>query len=309
MSETKGSEEAFSQYVGEWEVALEKLRNLGDVWIGPDIALSTSSVIEPQSVSTVTIELTKDHLPPISVTRGALKNLEWSTRSFYAQTGIDIRFERYLVSDEAIKALESGEKVPIPITIANHGQRAVEVGGDVMRFFWSNFRDRLKGKDLAKRVASGAFGIEGREGEDWFFVDTDGNRVSSTDDSVEKAASVIVRLTPDRFYIPHDTEPVRKDPAQGTRQNLKELLKPIPEGENVSFEIGETPRMRLDAHTVGVIHLNAYDEGELGVAKQGQLHIHSPLIDPGFEGPIRTETLQGMTHVEFFVYDTGTKGE
>ena len=303
MSETHKSERPFSDYVGDWEESLEKLRNLGDVWIGPDIALTNPSIVGPKSAVTTTIELNASHLPPIPVNRGALKHLEWSTRSFYAQTGIDIRFERSALTEEMIEALAKGDTVAIPITIANHGVRAVQVGGDVMRFFWTNFKDRLKGKELFDAITSGSFGIEGVEGEDWFCVDVEGNKVGS--ENGDTAASVVVRLTPERFYIPNNTEPVQKNPAQGTRQNLAELLTPITD-EDLSFQIGETPRMRLDQNTVGVIHLNVYDEGELGVAKHGQFHIHSPLIDPGFEGPIRTETLQGMSYIEFFVYRTKT---
>ena len=302
MSETYDPEKAFSGYVGDWEESLEKLRDLGDVWIGPDIALTEPSIVGPRSVMTATIELNASHLPPIPINRGALKHLEWSTRSFYAQTGIDIRFERSALTEEMIEALAKGDTVAIPITIANYGVRAVEVGGDVMRFFWTNFKDRLKGKELFDAITSGSFGIEGVEGKDWFCVDAEGKKVGS--ENGDTAASVVVRLTPDRFYIPNTAEPVRKNPAQGTRQNLEQLLVPIPEGETLSFQIGETPRMRLDQNTVGVIHLNVYDEGELGVAKHGQFHIHSPLIDPGFERPIRTETLQGMSHIEFFVYRT-----
>ena len=298
------SETSYENYVSDWTTSLEALKRLDNVWIGPDIALVEPCVVAPGALVQVRVLVSKEHLPNIPVNRGALKNLEWSTRSFYAQTGIDIRFERHAVTDEMIEALKSGAQVSIPMAISNHGQRAVEISGNIMRFFWTNFSSRLKGKELYDAVASGAFGVEGVEGEDYFFADIDGNQVRSDDANGTDGVSVAIRLKQERHYIPNEAEPVKKNDALSTRQDLAQLLKPIPPDMPLSFEIGETPRIQLDERTTAVIHLNSYDDGEMGVAKRGHQHINSPLIDPKFAGPIRTETLHGMTHVEFFIFQT-----
>lgn len=286
------------QVIGLYErdTAFQQLEKLGAVWIGPDVAIEKPTIIEPGLMTReAKVILNKKDLPPIQLTRGALRSLDLSVRSFYAQTGIDIRLEGGEISDEALKCLEEGKDTPVPIKIENHGQRAVEVSGEILRLFWIDDSKRLRRKDLVDKIKAGEFTIEGIEGEDWYLGGYDENDKYTTDENGEKnALCVVVRLKPERFYIPFDPKPIQKDNDQKTRDNLASLLKNISSEENIPFEIGETPRIKLGKNIIAVINI--------GVNEKGQKHISSPLVDANSDWPIRTETLYGMEYVEFFLY-------
>ena len=117
----------------------------------------------------------------------------------------------------------------------------------------------------------------------------------TTENGTDEALCVVVRLKPERFYIPDAQQPIRKNKSMGTRENLAGLLKPVPEGEEIDFDIRETPWIRLGPNIIAVINT--------GWTDQHQKHINSPLVDPGFDWPIRTEGLHGLDYVEFFLYE------
>ena len=280
------------EHAAEVEDSIEHIKKMGSVWISPDIAIEKPTVIHPEfHNAAVNILLSKEDLPPgLPMTRGAIGSLKMSVRSFFAQAGIDVTLYSSAVTDEMLVDLEAGKITPIPVDIVNHGQRAVELEGDIMRFFWVDDNKRLRGPELLRALQSGEFAVEGVEGEDWFigsyeWDDKFANR--------EKGLCVVVRLKPQKQYAPYAPEPIRKIATLKTRDNLADILKPIPPGVELDFEIGETPRMKVGQGIVAVINT---------VAEQGQKHISSPLIDSGSDWPIRTETLQGMKYVEFWLY-------
>lgn len=280
----------------ERQDALAQLEKLDSVWIGPDVAIEKSVVVNPgQVIQGIDLIINKKDLPSIDITRGAFKSLSLSVRSFYAQTGIDVLFHGSEVTDAMLKDIENGKDTKIPINVVNYGQRSVEVNGNVMRFFWVNDKQRLRGENLVNTITTGDFVVDGIEGEDWFLR---GNEESDTLTTLEgkfnNALSVVVRLKPDRFYIPSATEPIRKDNSVGTRENLSELLQPIPSDTKLDFEIGETPKIKFGPNIIGIINT--------GVTDEHHKHISSPFVDPGFDRPIRTEILHGANEVEFFLY-------
>jgi hypothetical protein len=276
----------------EREISFEQLERLGNVWISPDIEVEKPVVIPPQRVvHGVNIVLRKEDLPSIDITRGALGSLAWSMRSFLAQSGIEIRFDRSYVSDTMLSDINDGKDVLVPVIVENLGQRAVELKGTVMRFFWVNDSKRLRRKELLDVIKSGEFSVDGVEGEDWFLGGYDPEEKIMTDgEASDKGLCVVLRLEPQKFYIPPAEEPVR---IENSRKDLPKFLRPIPEGAELNFEIGETPKVKLGQNIVAVINTGA---------EKGQRHIYSPLIDPGSEGHIRTETLYGTEYVEFFLY-------
>lgn len=281
----------------EVQNAFTSLEKLGRSWIGPDLSPDRVVVVNPgQLIRDLNITVDKASLPPLEINRGILKHLNLSVRSFYAQTGIEIKFHGSKVSDEMLKAINNGEKVAIPIDITNYGQRAVEIDGSVMRFFWVNDKKRLRGQDLVKKIKSGEFAVEGVEGEDWYLGGySEEDKFTTSSPKADEALCVMVRLKPERFYIPPAEEPVKKDSTKSTREDLANLLRPIPEDANLVFEIGETPKMKFGDNIIGVLNV--------GWTDGGGKHIQSPLIDPGFNWTIRTETLHGLSEVEFFLYE------
>ncbi len=280
------------EHAAEVEDSIEHMKKMGSVWISPDIAIENSTIINPDDHNgAVQVVLSKTDLPPgLPMTRGALGSLRISVRSFFAQAGIDVTLFSSSVTDEMLVDLAAGKSAPIPVDIVNHGQRAVELDGNIMRFFWVDDTKRLRGPELLRTLQSGEFAVEGTEREDWFIGSYE------EDDALanrEKGLCVVVRLKPQKYYAPSAPEPIRKISTLKTRDNLADILMPIPPGVEMDFEIGETPRIRVGQGIIAVINTGI---------EQGQRHISSPLIDSGSDWPIRTETLQGMKHVEFFLY-------
>jgi hypothetical protein len=194
----------------ERQLAFSQLEKLGSVWIGSDITIEKPVVVKEGKIVPTNLVINRNNLPPIEITRGALRSLDISVRSFYAQTGIEIMFHGGNVSNEALQDLNSGKDISIPIDIINHGQRPVEVDGNVMRFFWANDRKRLRKQDLINQIKSGEFLIDGVEGEDWYLGGSDEEQRFTTENGSKDALCVIVRLKPERYYIPYKSEPVKK---------------------------------------------------------------------------------------------------
>jgi hypothetical protein len=280
----------------ERQKAVEELEEIGNVWVSPYIAIEKATVVNPgQLIQNVGIILNQKDLPSgLDITRGALGSLDVAGRSFFAQTGIEIRFHSNSVTDGLIKDLKEGKNVSILVDITNYGQRAVELEGNIMRFFWANDRNRLRGADLLDTIKSGEFAVDGVEGEDWYLGGYESNeKFTTTGEGSDKGLCVVIRLKQEKFYIPSASEPIKKNSSMKIRDQLASLLVTVPENAELGFEIGETPKVKLSQNIVAVINTGA---------EQGQRHINSPLIDAGSDWTIRTETVHGLKYVEFFLY-------
>lgn len=276
----------------EHKIAIEQLKNLGNFWIGHDIKLENKVTIPPLDlIKNVNILVTKEDFPSIEINKGALGSLSWSVRSCLAQSGIEIKFHRSFLSNDMIKKINEGENVSIPIAIQNHINRPIELEGEVMRFFWVNDSNRLRQEEL-KEVIKSELIIEGEEGRDWSFGDVDLDDDYSLDEKYDaQMKDVCIRLPlKEKFYIPESTEPL----IVKSKKDLPSVLKEIPDGLKLNFKIGETTKVKLSENIIAVINTGAYDNSER--------HIRSPLIDSGFEGNIRTETVHGLNYIELFIY-------
>lgn len=276
----------------ERQESFEQLEKLCNVWISPDIAVENPIVIPPQRlIRGVNIVLGKKDLPAIDITRGAMGSLAWSVRSFLAQSGIEIRFDCNSISDNMLSDLSDGKDILVPVDVENMGQRAVELNGTVIRFFWVNDNRRLRGEKLLDAIKSGEFSVEGVEGEDWFLGGSDQEeKIMTNGEKADEGLCIVLQLEPQKFYVPYAEEPVR---IKNSRKDLSQFLRPIPEGMKLNFEVGETPKVKLGQNIVAVINTGA---------EKDKRHIRSPLIDPGSEGHIRTETLHGVEYIDFFLY-------
>ena len=267
---------------------------LGNVWMGPDVNVEGVTVIQPGEVNrNLKILISKENLPPVPINQGTLSLLKWSVRSFLAQSGVDIRFHEAELSQEMINTIESGGEVAFPVEFENFGQRAVEVEGKVMRFFWVNDQNRLQGDELREIIGTGLI-IDGEEGKDWFLGDADWDLKDTEEHfpgTQRKKVCVVVRLSKNKFYIPPSSEPLR---VRDNKGRLAGILQPIPEGANLKFQIGETPHIHLSENITAVIPTTPSEQGH---------HIHSPLIDPGTDWSIRTETVGlDLDSIELWIY-------
>lgn len=276
----------------EHKMAIEQLKNLGNFWIGPDVKLESKTTIPPLGlIKNVNILVTKEDFPSIEINKGALGSLSWSVRSCLAQSGIEIKFHRSFLTNDMLKKINEGESVSIPIAIQNHINRPIELEGEVMRFFWVNDFNRLRQDELKEAINSDLI-IEGEEGKDWSFGDVDLDDDYPLDNEYNaQMKDVCIKLPlKEKFYIPESTEPL----IVKSKKDLPFVLKEIPDDLKLDFKIGETTKVKLSANIIAVINTGAYDNSER--------HIRSPLIDSGFEGNIRTETVNGLNYVELFIY-------
>lgn len=284
-----------TQQIKERIDSVDQLEKLGNVWVSRDIALEKSVIIQPGELKeNVNIILNKKDLPPINITKGAIGSLSWSVKSFFAQCGIEIKFHSGAMSIDMLKDINKDKDVLFPIDIINYGKRAVELNGNIMRFFWVNDQKRLRGKDLLNTIKSGEFKIEGKEGEDWYIEGWNPEeKITTKSNKTEEGLCIVVRLTPEKFNIKYSVEPIKKIDGLKTRDQLSNLLEKIPKGQRSDFEIGETPRIKLGPDIVAIINT--------GVEDNGKIHIRSPFIDSGSDWSIRTET-NGLDHIELFLY-------
>ena len=280
--------------MAEHSNAVEQLKQLGTFWIGPDIQLAEKVVVPPKGgvVTGVPVLVSKEQLPKMDITRGSFDSLQWSVRSFLAQSGIDPIFHQQDLSDEMIKKLHDGETVAMPITIINHGERAVEIEGAFMRFYFADDARRLRGDDL-KSIIGTELVLEGEEGKDWKIggldLSDDLSYLKKEYEGEHDAVCIKLPLSEVKLYIPENPEPLRIK----SRKELYEIQEKIPEGIDLKFTIGETTKVKLGENIIGVINTGGYDEGN---------HIRSPLIDSGFEGKIRTEINGTLDYIELFIY-------
>lgn len=264
------------------EVAIRQLEKLGNFWIGPDVSLEKKITIPPLGLVTdVNLKINKSDFPEVDINRDSISFLNWSVRSCLAQSGIEIRFNGITLLNDTFKRINEGESVLMPVDIINNSKRPIELEGKVMRFFWTNESKRLRGDQLHETL-SADLSIEGQEGREWSFRSTDSE--SGAIDS-----SVILSLK-GKFYIPESKEILKIN----NKNELNTVLKEIPENFNMEFCIGETTKVKLGKDIICVINT--------GINEQGQSHIHSPLIDPGFEGKIRTEAIGGLNSIQLFLY-------
>lgn len=277
------SKEAFSQ-----------LQELGTFWVGQDISINKKEIIYPRGVTDeVSIILNKDNLPPVDINRSSLNLLNWSVRSFLAQSGIEPVFSQHTLSDKDIEDLKNGKNISVPILLINYGLRSVEVDGALMRFFWADDSKRMRGGEL-RSVIGNDLVIEGEEGKDWQVgnadLDQDMEYLKTEYQGSLEDLCIKLPLNDKKFYIPSNSEPV----SIKSRKDLPSVLEEIPEGLNLDFKIGETTKVKLSENIIAVINTGAYDKG-------GR-HIRSPLIDSGFEGNIRTEIVDNLNYIELFIY-------
>lgn len=273
--------------------ALERMQQLPNVWIGPNVSIDRKTIIPPNQEINLNIILNKRNLPPTTIDQGILGCINYSVRSFLAQSGIDIIFHKNNLTDEMAVAIERGEEIAFPVRVYNYGLRAIEIEGEVLRFFWVDRRTQLTGDNLRAIIGKELI-IDGEEGKDWYI----GDKGWEWKDSKERFPArpgeefcVIVSIGEKRFYVPEAEEPFS---PRTNRDRLAGILEPIPpEFKDLCFQISETPRIYLNEGYTAVILTGGYQHG----AK----HIHSSLIDGGSDWPIRTETL-GLDFIELAVY-------
>ncbi len=296
MSEGHG--ENSSWFGPELDRSREALAKKGDFWFGQDVAVSEKTVIEEDSaVTKINLKLRKENFPDISgLSISTLHLLRTSTRSCYAQVGLEVKPDIGRLTEADIKRIIQGEEVDCSATALNHSHRAVELKGGLFRFFWLDAGKHLTGDKLVEAV--GKIRIDGKEGDDWFLGQAGEEAAFLSDGNLKKETPITLglKIQDKKLFVPPtaEDEPIRVD----SRKNLFKYLEPIPRGFAPDFVVGETASVFIPENLVGVINL--------GMQDAGGRHSSSPLIDPGFVGPIRLEIIRPGQHpnfVELLLYE------
>lgn len=254
-----------SSWIAERDMMIAGLDGAGDI------------VVQPNQRVKVLLTIQRDDLPPVSLKNLNLNDLKVSTRSCIAQSGVFLYLAQDGLSDEEILVLEKGGVVSLGGKLVNYGPNPLEfrLADSLARFFYTNPKDRIIGKDLRKLVDSGLIG--GIEGKD-FLIFKEG-----------KAGVVAVKVSKKRVYIPNvgNGRAIRI----ASRDDLYNLTRMIDKRTSVKelsclFHLLETqPEVNLPS---GVM-------GELSVvtSKKDVTHLPSRLIDPGSHWAVRLEISGG----------------
>lgn len=294
----EGTENWFNENL---PISQEQMKERYDFWAGGDIEVEPV-ITKPQELLAVSLLLNKACLPDIkNLSLSTLHLLQKSIRSCYAQSGIEIIPEIGKLTPEDIDKIKAGETIGCPAMVLSHSLRPINLKGRVMRFFWTNTEACLIKNNLIETVRD-KMAIKGIEGKDWWFgeevIDEETKRVFGEDvprsSQPSDALTLCLKIQEKRLWYPPGDEPISVD----SRADLAKHIEPIPDGIDPYFIIGETPWISFPKDIVGVLNLGAHD-------RTSARHAHSPLIDPGFEGPIRLELINGPRHpdyVELLIY-------
>jgi len=268
----------------------EALTEQGDFWFGKDIMVEKAVIAANSATLGINLRLRRENLPNIKeLSLSALHLLRTSTRSCYAQVGADIKPEIGRLSNEDIERIIKGEEIICPAVAINHSRRAIELKDGVSRFFWVDANKHLIGDKLVEVVRK--MKIDGQEGKDWFIGEAGDEGVELSGGAIKKETPITLalRIQDKKLWIPF---PATEQPIRvSSKKDLPKYLESVPAGLVPDFMICETVPVALPKDLVGVINIGIHDEG--GV------HSGSPLIDPGFEGPIRLEIIKPGKHPDF----------
>lgn len=252
-------------------------------WKGADIA-STQNVIVPRlGYSSVGMNIPHGGLPNFLVQHPELASkIRASTRSRWAQLGLEIE-DNGTQLQEALASSSQGFENPngldISVQVNNHSQRdiLIPLGARVFRSFYETEKHKYVGNDLLKVIESKKVAVEGKPGETWEIAY----------DSKKTPVGMYVKITNDRRWIPRDRSRNPKlmqisDKGDKYRDEIDQMLVPVPETPQVKLWIGETVRMTLAHEINGILHSavspNLQGRGSLN---SFGTHVNSHLIDGG----------------------------
>lgn len=272
-------------YVAQQQLALNHFhQHFPYFWGWQDVCTTEETIVNNTHASVLKVKINKSYFPDFDhfiIHKSLLKLLRVSTRSCFAQSWIHIVSNPIQeITDEQLLALNKGEDIEIRVFVLNSWNATIHIwkGEGLFRFFWINLiKNIVRWKDLYDLVKSWEFKVEWNYWETWQMMDIEGNLLA--EDEVSKSERLHLFLTWNKY------QPLSEGIVQvSSKKDLPKVLtlsSQIQNTWNELFEIWETSYVELWDSVVWVI-----EEGWYG---NGSIHISSPLIDPWFKWPIRTE--------------------
>lgn len=284
-------------------------RNIKKFWVSEDFVTSGNAIFKPWAYTPVKVRLEKKLFPEIkNITFWMLKHLEISMRSCFAQSWIHIvwDFSRY-IDIEDIVDLNQNWFVDIEVNVMNRWLADVEIQENTP-FFRLYFRpggNFISGKKLYDIVKQGKLKVEWEYGKtrclvwanippsEWKITRKDIEKYEEeknlSEDEADEALTLKLFLN-EKKYIPNNKNQILIQ----SKKNLVDVLEPFDshkaEHVNHNFNIGETYYVDFGEYFWAIIY-QWYDGW--------WHHIISPLIDPWFKWPIRTEIVKWWEFNEF----------
>lgn len=260
--------------------------NLPWFWAWNDITTNEETIIKPWETLKIEVRINLDNFRWLEISEiswSLLKVLNISTRSCYAQSWVWVFYSRLNdLTEEDIDKINNWEDIETYITLANYWLAIITIPKWewLFRFFNINrIKNTLRWTDLYNSVLSWEITIDWSYWETWYLIDRDWNKLNQN--NIQLAERLFLPLNPTLFLPKTDTPTIVK--------SKKDLWNVLVEWSNIPkdfnwFEIWETVEVRLWSNITCVIEEWFYEDWSH--------HIRSPLIDPLFHWPIRTEIVR-----------------
>ncbi|AHB41605.1 hypothetical protein P148_SR1C00001G0816 [candidate division SR1 bacterium RAAC1_SR1_1] len=277
--------------------------------VSDDFSVVENVVLAAGEVTPVVVRLDKKLFPEVGLlSTGMMKHLEISMRSCFAQSGIHMlgNMFDYISYADLAEFREKGF-VDVSVSVINRGLSPVEIQPQTpfLRLYFRPSGSSITGKDLYNIIEKGKIKIEGEYGKTWVLVGSNipseretitpdmieniGEAKELTEGEIDQALTLKLKLN-GNIYIPDN----HKGILIQSKKNLVDVLQPFdsanPQHTEHNFNIGETFYVDFGEYFGTIIYQRYDGSGH---------HIISPLIDPGFKGPIRTEIVKGNEFNDF----------
>lgn len=291
------------------EKKMKKLR------VSEDFCVAKNKLLKPGKTNIVRVRLEKSLFPPVDIILPWMfKHLEISMRSCFAQSGIYIASQLFdCFGMKNFNELSEKGSTTLDVWVMNRGLSDVQ-----LKKWWAFFRlyfrptgNAITGKALYDIIKEWKLKIEWAYGQTrslvgsnipdpskemtWKMLDEAYDAKELTEDQAEEALTLKLKLN-GNVYIPDN----KKKIIITSKKDLVDVLQPFdpenPRHAEHDFNIWETYYVDFGDY-FGVIIYQWYD----GWSQ----HIISPLIDPWFKGPIRTEIVkweQFNDFIELHIY-------
>jgi len=271
--------------------------------VSQDFSVAEDSIVKPKEINIVKVKLEKSLFPDIihTVTPWMLKHLEISMRSCFAQSWIHIlgKFFDY-IDRENIEALNTKWSTDLAVKVLNRGLSDVQLKqwGAFFRLYFRPSGQMITWKKLYDIVKSWKLKVEWEYGKTrslvganlpdlnekitWKMLDEMYEAKELKESEAKEALTLKLKLN-GNVYIPDNKKQILIE----SKKNLVDILQPFdsndPKHTQHDFNIGETFYVDFWEY-FGAILYQWYDGW--------WHHIISPLIDPWFKWPIRTEIVK-----------------
>lgn len=236
------------------EIYEEKQKNF---LIGPDIKVTEQAVLSAQETSLVTVEL------PITTDIEGLNifldNISLSTRSRFAQAGLEVDQQAAVASIMKTKRRNENGTWCAEVPVINHSLRNIRISPDTgLFYFYFQKAESLTGYDIVHLVRKKQIEIDGEFNRDWKYWTTPDGKIIGIEFCLKEEFKLIPAGN-EEIVIPGDDDPLHNHGRKKVDEYL-EINEEKPKPNNLY--ISEfTAHLTLHGNIHGVIDPLIYNHG------------------------------------------------